>query len=313
MLQSGSAIHARQRGRGILIAGIGVEDDADDDGDGEENEADDNAGANILVFGEAPALHIESNGVDALNVGATASGYGLHVRGVLEGRGVYDDVDATGIRIEGASGANVNIAGGVAIDGASSAIAYNSDAYGLYIGSFVDTPEVLVRGTLSAAANSNEAADAAYGLYITSDANVPTLTNTGSIFATVNGEHGTAAAITDLSGTVSLITNSGEIIAQLTPTAVVGQAPNITGDAIAIDLSISTIGVTLNQIPDTPFTDDDPVDDDEDSALKTRIVGVSCSQRRRYDQSAGRHDHRRHFGAARMCSTSMAAPATPAS
>ena len=275
-LQSGSAIHVRGSiGEGILIMGVGVEDDEDDDGDGEDDDADDNFSAAIRAFGEAPALHVESDGA-ALALGATASGYGLHVRGQIEASGVYDDVDATAIRLEGGAGAPVTTAGGIAIDNAVRSSAVEANAYGLYIGSFVSVPELLVRGNVQATITS-ETTDTAYGVYITSDANVPLLTNSGTIASYVYGEVGTAATITDLSDTLSTINNTGSIIALLIPTdddLTDGvDAPPATGPAVAINLASNTVGVTINQTPDVPFTDDDSEDDDENTRPDVQIMG----------------------------------------
>src|SRR5262249_18195965 len=46
--------------------------------------------------------------------------------------------------------------------------------------------------------------------------------------------------------------------------------PVVTGTATAIDLSAATGNVTINQVPDTVFTDDDTVDDD--AATRPSIV-----------------------------------------
>ena len=103
----------------------------------------------------------------------------------------------------------------------------------------------------------------AFGIYLAAGANVPTVNNSGTINARINGETGTVAAITDLSNTLSSITNSGAITARFVTTdddPDDGVDPVVTGNAYAIDLSTSTINVTINQIADTPFTDDDTVD-----------------------------------------------------
>ncbi len=275
-LQSGSAIHVRDSiGEGIVIMGVGVEDDEDDDGDGDDEDADDNFGASIRNFSGAPALLVESNGA-ALALGATPSGYGLHVRGLIESGGVFDGVESAAIRLEGGAGAPVTTANGIALDNIVRSSAYEADSYGLYIGSFVSVPELLVRGQLESAVNS-EGTDAAYGVYITSDANVPLLSNSGRINAFVHGEIGTAAAITDLSNTLATINNTGSIVALLIPTddnLTDGvDPPPATGPAVAINLAASTIGVTINQTPDVPFTDDDAEDNDEDTRPDVQIVG----------------------------------------
>lgn len=277
LLQSGSAIHVRYSvGGGITIEGVGVEDDEDDDGDGNTtNDTNDNFGATIRTYGGAPALRIEADPSGNLALGATASGYGLHVRGLIEASGVYDGVDTTAISLEGLAGANVTTAGGIALDNIVRATAMEADAYALSIGSFVDVPELLVRGVVESISTS-EGLDTSYGVYITSDANTPLLTNDGALSAYLYGEIGSAVTITDLSNTLATINNTGSILAQLIPTdddLTDDVVPATTGPAIAIDVSASSIGVTLNQTTPVPFTDDDAEDDDEDARPETRIVG----------------------------------------
>jgi uncharacterized protein with beta-barrel porin domain len=279
LLQGGSAVHVRYSvGGGITVEGIGVEDDEDDDGDGTTEaggDTDDDSTASISSFGSAPTLHIEADPSGNLALGATASGYGLHVRGLVDAAGVYDNVEATAIRLEGLVGAGVATAGGVALDNVVRANAAEADAYGLYIGSYVNVPEVLVRGRLLTSTTS-EVSDTAYGLYITSDANAPLLNNSGLIAAYVYGEIGSAVVVTDLSNTLATINNTGEIVAQLIPTdddVTDDDFPVATGPAIAIDVSASTIGVTLNQTPNLPFTDDDSEDDDSAVTRNVRILG----------------------------------------
>lgn len=277
MLQGGSAVHVRHSiGGGVLVQGIGVEDDEDDDGDGETDDADDNYTAAIRSYGSAPTLHIEADGgAGDLVLGATASGFGVHVRGVVEGNGVFDGVEGTAIRIEGQAGAGVTTAGGVAIDRAVRAAAYEADSYALYVGAFADVPQVLVRGTLEGISTSEDPFTA-HALFIGADANAPHLVNSGVISAIVYGEEGTAAAITDLSNTLTTIDNTGVISAMLIPTddnLTDNIVPEIVGPAIAIDVSASTVGVTINQTPDVPFTDDDSVDDDADTRPDPLIRG----------------------------------------
>lgn len=277
MLQGGAAIHVRHSiGGGILVQGIGVQDDVDDDGDGDTADADDNYTAIIRSYGSSPSIHIESaGGAGNLVLGATASGYGLHVRGLIEAHGVYDNVDATAIRLEGQAGAAVTTAGGVALDNIVRATSYEADTYALYIGSFANVPEVLVRGTMEAITNS-EGVDTAYVVYITSDANVPTLTNSGTMSAVVNGEIGTSVVITDLSNSLTTINNTGVIRAMMIPTdddPTDDIVPEATGPRIAIDVSASTVGVTLNQTPKVAFNDDDTVDDDAATRPDPAISG----------------------------------------
>lgn len=267
--QGGSvvAIHYSVAG-GVTIEGIGVEDDPDDDGDGvteADGDTDDDAGASLTVFGGAPALLIQADPSANLVLGPTASGYGVHVRGVIAAVGVYDGVDATAIRIEGSGGATVTTANGVAIDNAVSVAAIEANAYGLYIGQDATVPNVVVRRQIIVALGADTAVHDGYAIFIGGGATVPNVENTGLLQTQFFGEAGNATVIYDGSDTLATITNSGVILAQIVPTDDDPTdnipPPPVTGSAIAIDVSSSTIDVTFNQVAPTVFTDDDAVDD----------------------------------------------------
>ncbi len=273
------AVHYSVAG-GITLEGVGVEDDVDDDGDGlldgTTAELNDDLSTNINVAGSAPALLIQADPSANLVLGpiatGTAAGYGLHVRGTVSASGVYDGISATAIRIEGdAGGSLTTTAHGVAIDNAVSSTAFEANAYGIYIGDNAVIgdnllfPAMRIRRSVTSAVAS-QAANNAFALYFANGASVPQLSNSGILRAQYFGETGNAVVIRDLSNSLATITNSGTIQAQLIATDTDATdnipPPPITGSAIAIDVSASTIGVTLNQIADTPFLDDDTVDDD---------------------------------------------------
>jgi uncharacterized protein with beta-barrel porin domain len=284
--QSGSAIDIRSSvAGGVTIEGIGVEDDLDDDGDGILDNAatnpdtNDDVTASINVFGSAPAINIQADPSGPLVLGATpaAGGWGLHVRGAVNALGVFDNVDATAIRIIGAGpGAGVTTAGGVALDGDVSAGSIEGDAYGIQFGANASAPVLQVRRRLSATVVADQD-QTAYGVNIAAVASVPALNNSGTINAQLFGETGDAVAIFDQSNTLATITNSGSITAAVSATdADLSDnipPPPVTGAAIAIDVSASTIGVTLNQVADTPFNDDDTVDNDSAQRPAVQIVG----------------------------------------
>lgn len=283
-LIGGSAVEVRYSvGGGIVIEGVGVEDDLDDDGDGvletaTNGDPDDDNTAVLTVYGSAPAILIQADPSANLVLGATASGYGFWVRGSVIAAGVYDNIEATGVRIEGdAGGAIVDTAGGVAIDNSVTASANEANAYGLYIGNNTLVPQTLIRGRLVGAAGSETTAYTAYAMFIGAGADVAALNNSGTVSAQYYGETGDAVAIIDQSNTLATITNSGTIQAQVIATDSDPldnvPPPPITGSAIAIDVSASTIGVTLNQIADTPFTDDDAVDNDSGGRPPVAIEG----------------------------------------
>ena len=273
------AVHYSVAG-GILIDGVGVEDDVDDDGDGltdvGDGDADDDASAAIFSYGSAPALLIQADPSADLVLGATATGFGLHVQGALNAAGVYDGIDATAIRIEGMGGAQVLIADGIALDGQVQAVGNNASAYGLVIGFDAFVSELLLRRTLSSFVASDLAEDA-YAVLIEAGGQLPSLTNTGTVRAQVFGETGNATAISDQSGTLTTINNTGSIIAEIVATDSDPEdgipPPPITGVATAIDVSANVTGVTLTQSEDVVFTDEDGVDDDVLTRPATIIRG----------------------------------------
>ncbi len=275
-LVGGSVLDVRANvGGGVLIAGTGVEDDLNDDGDGfsEPNDADDDATAQILLYGSAPAVLLRAD-TGNIVIGPTASGYGLHNRGSVTVNALYDGRTATGFRVDGVGANTVDTSDGLANDNLLAVTAFEANAYGVSIGDGAIVPEILNRGRVLVQANS-ENAHVAYGVYL-EGGTTSTLTNSGIIAAELFGEQGDAVAVYDASNTLTTITNSGTIAAQVVATdddlsdEIV---PVATGDAVAIDVSASTVNVLLEQIEDTPFTDDDGVDNDATGRPETMIVG----------------------------------------
>ncbi len=249
---------------GITIRGTGVENDPNDDGDAESNETDDNAGATINTFGTAPAILIQADGSN-LTVGAGSSGYGLLIRGQAAATGLYNGVSATGVRIAGDGlGATTTIVGGVSVDNSIAANASGANAQSLVLGQGSITSLLQVRGSVLA----NVASDGLFnsrGIVLESGASVPVLNNSGLIQANNFTEAGSAVAVLDQSGTLTSITNSGQILALLIPTdddlTDNVPPPAATGSAIAIDVSGTSAAVTLQQVAASVFTDDDAADD----------------------------------------------------
>ncbi len=276
LLQSGAVVDVRADiGGGITIRGTGVEDDLDDDDDGnnEPGDSDDDNTAQILLYGSSPAvlLRADSNNV---TLGATASGYGFWNRGNITVDSLYDGRSATGFRVDGSGGNIVDTAGGLANDTLLGVTSHEESAYGISIGDGALVPEILNRGRILVAAYS-EGAHTAYGVYL-EGGTTNALTNTGVLAAEQFGELGDAYAIVDASNSLSTITNRGTIAAQLVPTDEDPSdevIPVTTGDAVAIDVSASTINVLIEQLPDVPFTDDDGVDDDSTARPETLILG----------------------------------------
>jgi len=278
-LQGGPAVEVRRSiAQGITIEGIGVEDDVDDDGDGVTEtggDTDDDVGGVLQSFGAAPALLIAADAGNNLVLGPTASTYGVHVRGSITGQGVYNGFESTGIRIQGSGTSTTTTAAGVLQDGVIFSGAWEADAFGIVIGANATAPTVHNRRSITSTTTSEGAFDA-YTLLFETGATVPAVTNNGTLLSQAFGEVSNAHVIVDRSNTLATINNTGTIRAQTVATDdnfdddVI---PVATGDAIAIDVSASTIGVTLNQTADVVFNDDDTVDDDKAVRPETRIEG----------------------------------------
>ncbi|GAN00332.1 putative autotransporter protein [alpha proteobacterium U9-1i] len=278
-LLSGAAVEVRRSVlQGITIEGIGVEDDVDDDGDGVTEGAgdtNDDAGGQIQSFSNAPAFLIAADPSANLVLGATASGYGFHARGSVASLGVYDGVETTALRIQGTGTSTVTTAGGILLDNTFTSITREADVFGVIIGQNAIVPSFVTRKNITTQVVAEGAFDG-YAVLFESGAQVPSFTNTGSVLSQALGEVSNATAIVDRSNTLATINNSGLIRAELIPTDTDGTddiVPVATGSAIAIDVSGSSIGVTLNQTADAVFTDDDTVDDDTVTRPAVRIEG----------------------------------------
>lgn len=288
-LQAGSALVINYSVLGgVSIDGIGIEDDLDDDydglddnGDGTNDDTDDDVVTAITTFGSAPAVHIQADPSANLVLGplaqGVAAGYGFHLRGSVSAFGVYDGFSATAIRIEGDSGgATVDTSDGIAIDGIVIAGASEANSYGIVLGENAIVPNLLVRESLNSS-SSGDLGSTAYGVVIAAGANVASIENTGAMTSNFFGETGDAVVIVDQSNTVATITNSGSIVARITATdedlTDDIPPPAITGSTVAIDLSASTIDVTLTQEPDVVFNEDDADDDDLAFRPNTQIIG----------------------------------------
>jgi len=271
--QGGSAISIMADvGHGVIVEGIGVENDVDDDGDGVTETAgdtNDNQSATIRMFGSAPAVQVASTGAGDITLSASTYGYGFVNRGSILSDGVYQNVESTGVSISGTGTTAVNVANGFDNDGTIGATGNNANSYALRIGQHANVPLVLNRSNIAAGMIGNDS-DNAYGIYLDPLANVAAITNSGTIAASVRGLNGDAVGIFDGSGSVATITNTGTILAAIVP--FVGD-PNASADAIAIDVSANATGVTINQNADTVFTDDDTVDNDAGIRPAVAIIG----------------------------------------
>lgn len=192
--------------------------------------------ASVVTYGSAAAVKIGSATTDT-SIGAVAaesSGYGLIIKGVVAGYGVYDGIDANGVTIGGLGG-NVTITKGVGVGGSIVAVSYDSSATALRLGSGASTGTIEVSGTV-AATGSSKTGTAARGIVIDAGATANAITVSGTVAASaLDTTDGTAIAILDSSGSVSSLSNTGIISAS-------GGLTNM-----AIDLSANSSGITLTQ------------------------------------------------------------------
>lgn len=236
------------RVRGDVFGGVVVDaapadndkNNADEDGDGVAD-ASQTAGA-VTSLGSAPAMLIGSDTrAIRLGVGGTGvSAYGLNIKGSAQALGIYDGISATAVQLGGLGG-GVTIDGGVRVSGAVSATAVKAGATGLRLGAGVSTPKILVEGgSIKAGSTATEAVDVR-AVQIDAGAGVSYLGNSGDITASITGTKGSATAILDASGSLSLIENVKTIAAGFSTTE------TIAGKATAIDLRANTSGVTVRQ------------------------------------------------------------------
>ncbi len=238
LLQGGPAVRiGGDVARGIVFAApppnnSTTDDDEDDDGvkDAEEGTA------NIQSVGAAPAVLIGS-ATENITVGAitgNANGHGLLIEGSITGTGIYAGVNGNGVQIGGLGG-NVTIAGGMSVSGTVAASSNGANATAIRIGSGASVPAVRVSGTVKAQ-GGGDAGDLARAIQIDAGSTVTSIRNSGRIEATA-GASGSATAIADLSGGVTLVENQNVITA----------AGGLATQRVAIDLSANTSGATVRQ------------------------------------------------------------------
>lgn len=254
--------------------GDGVKNgDEDDDGDGVKNREDtdrdgdglldaNEGAAKITSYGAAPAVVVGSaNNAVTLGVAGTGNNaYGFVNRGEIFGIGVYDDVAATAVQFGVAGGQTVSIEGGVRNEGSIAVLANEADATAIRFAAGATTPTMVNTGTISAASATTNA-DQVTAIKIEAGANVTSLNNDGTIAATAGGGKADTTAIADLSGSLTSITNTRSIQANVSANA---DGSPITGKATAIDVSANTSGVTFTQkgIAGTATTSDPDTDGD---------------------------------------------------
>lgn len=282
LLIGGAAVHiGGDVAGGVLLEAAQANNDPDDD-DEDNDGIPDNQETTALITsaGSAPAVEIGSASRDVVlgTVGAGDEAYGFINRGEIGAFGTYEGISATGVLIGGGPGFTVTLDGGFANEGSIGVVAIEADATGARLGDGATADVFLNRGNLTAQMAGDEAFDAV-GVDIAAGAAVTTLNNHGMLAAGVTGEQGDAYAVRDASGTLSVIENSGAIMASVEATPTEDDPnPVATGSAIALDLSANTSGITITQYgeltdPDLnlPDADGDGVADRDEPIISGEI------------------------------------------
>lgn len=253
--------------------GIKNRDDPDRDGDGIPDASE--STASLTSYGGAPALLIGST-TNSVTLGAVGTGdaaYGLINRGTITGSGVYAGVESRALQLGVDGGQAVTVAGGVRNEGGVTSTALGANATAVWVGSGVNAPAIVNTGNIQSVA-SGSGTQSSTAILLGLGANVQSLANTGNIVASFGGNHGSAAAIRDQSGTLNQLSNAGSIIASLVADNTDTTA--VDGKVAAIDLSANTTGVTLRQYGITAASGSTETDTDGDGVPDTKepaIVG----------------------------------------
>lgn len=302
MYQSGPLVSIEGNlAHGLLIGSTVKRDESDANKDNKDQDGDGNDDANqqnaaLTNYGSAAALRVGSATADitlggvvydssVLPANKPAINYGLLIRGAVNGYGVYQNVDSTGVQL-GGTGHKVTIANGIGVAGTVASTAFGGDATALSVQSGLDTPLLDVTGTINgtvASATTLSSTDAdgtkhyttvgdttAYGVDVLAGASLPIINVKpgGGIYAAATGSTEHAVAIRDLSGTLTEINNNNIISATIKASDdnVDGVADTIVNRGIAIDVRANTSGVTITQ------TDTAPTDSDADKAIAAPII-----------------------------------------
>lgn len=247
--------------QGIVFAVPPPNDDSnndDEDGDGIEDNVE--GSASVTSIGNGPAVLIGGASDTVIGVNnSIAGGYSIIVDGAILGDAEFSGTDGFGIVI-GGRGGNVNVQGGINVNGTVNAVTVDS---------------------------------VATGILINSGSTVNRINNSGSITAslTTAGE-GEIYAIRDFSGTLNTITNTGFISAVGT-TEDVRQAISLANNTTGV-----TIIQELND-EDAETRMENEEDGEEDNTVFTAITGdiVTGSGDDLIRASAGRIDGLTFFNA----------------
>ncbi len=186
-------------------------------------------------------------------------------RGSVSANGLNVGFNATAVRIEGATSggaAQTIIDGGILNTGTIAASAFEADATALSIGTNTVIGNIQNDGTISASVATLDG-NTATAILLEDGSDIASFTNTGTIGSQSTGFTGTAIGVQDLSGQLSTVVNNGTVQATL---ASDGTDTEISGEAIAFDLSNSVLDISLVQDFETPVDDtngDDVIDEDD--------------------------------------------------
>jgi len=216
----------------------------------------------INSFGAAPAILVGST-TQSVTLGMVGSGdnaYGFINRGTVTGQGVYEGIAANAVVFGGNPGQSVIIDGGVRNEGTVGSLSRQADSTAFRFGEGASASQLYNSGFLTAAVASDVTVRAT-AIQIDAGGSLTSITNNGNILASAGGGVATVTAINDLSGTLTLITNTRSLQATLSPNTA-GDA--MTGTATAINVSANTTGVTIIQdgVTTTPTALDPDTDGD---------------------------------------------------
>lgn len=251
--------------------GVKNRDDTDRDGDGLPDASE--GTSTIRGYGGAPAVQVGST-TQAITLGAVGTGdeaYGLINRGSIEASGLYANVNATALQI-GGLGQSVIVDGGVLNSGTIASIAKDGNSTAVLIGAGAATPGLVNTGFIQATGvTSGE--HSVTGVNIAAGASLPSFDNSGQITAAAGGSKADAIGVRDESGTLTSFRNTGVIAAAVSTT----DDNAVVGDAIAVDLSKNTTGVTFTQdaivVPGNtlPDVDNDGVPDTKEPVIRGEV------------------------------------------
>jgi len=268
-LQAGSAIQIS----GNVTEGVYLQRDPITDDNGTITSFDGNS--QIVQFGSAPAILFDGQGtnisigtvVPITNTTDSQLQFAFVNQGTVSSNGIFDDVSATTVAVRDTTLQNgINNAGTLTADTFRSSSAGTADtalSRVVVLGSGAIATQIQNTGLIRAAVSENTSeiyADLdnplppqsinAVAIDVDANASLTTIVNTGIIQAALTGRDGTAIAIRDASGTITIINNNGSILAT-------GANSDPRNDAatnfttIALDLSANSSGVTINQTEGT--------------------------------------------------------------